>query len=264
MADICLSQKQRIARQFSKAATEYDLSADVQADIAFDGIHQLPDSFERMLDIGCGTGRVTRQLRLKSQSVWAVDIAQGMLEYAHKSTPEPIQWIAADAEYLPFSENSFDGIFSSMALQWCEDFNRVFEEIFRVLTPKGRAELAIMCDGSFHQLNQCWQAIDSQPHTNRFPTPESLVLQAAHAGFTVKQKVKTYTTWHANVRAMLGTIKSIGANVVTHTGNQSRISKGSLLELEKHYCQRFAQRELLPLDYNVCFLSLEPVESDNG
>lgn len=260
MSKLQLSSKQRIANQFSKAAARYDLAAEVQADIAADNLDKMPGNLMNTLDIGCGTGRVTGKLLDISKNVWAVDIAQGMLQYAQQTAPDPIYWIAADAEQLPFQSGSFEGVFSSMALQWCEDFGQVFSEIRRILGEHGLAQLAIMSDGSFHQLNQCWQAIDSKPHTNRFPAPEALVMQASKAGFTVKQQVKTYTTWHQTVRSMLGSIKSIGANVVTRTNNQSVITKQSLQELEKQYRYQFMQKGLLPLDYNVCFLSLMPKE----
>ena len=129
MSKVSLSLKQRIAKQFSKAATDYDLAAEVQAEIAFDNLMMMPEGLINTLDIGCGTGRVTRQLLSKSANVWAVDIAQGMLQHAQQNIPEAIHWITADAEQLPFQNDSFDGVYSSMALQWCEDFNQVFSGI---------------------------------------------------------------------------------------------------------------------------------------
>ena len=62
--------KSRIAKQFSRAATRYDAAAQVQIDIANDALGLFVEIChnnnltlpKRIIDIGCGTGRVTREL----------------------------------------------------------------------------------------------------------------------------------------------------------------------------------------------------------
>jgi ubiquinone/menaquinone biosynthesis C-methylase UbiE len=71
--------------------------------------------------------------------VVAADIAPGMLERAKQQS----RWlrrfarVRADAYALPFGDASFDLVFSSLMLQWCDDLDAVFAEIARVLKPGG-------------------------------------------------------------------------------------------------------------------------------
>ncbi len=259
MSETCLTSKQRIARQFSKAAVTYDSAADVQADIAFDALNLLDPELNCVLDIGCGTGRVTGLLAQRSQQIWGMDIAHGMVNFARHAISEPVNWITADAEQLPFQNASFDSVYSSMALQWCDNLELVFGEIYRILVPGKNAVLAIMSDDSFHQLNSSWQLVDQRPHVNRFPSATMLSQLAKKQGFEVKQQNRTYVTWHDSIRELLGSIKAIGANVVRQTNNHSVIRRASLRELELHYMKQFGVKNQLPLDYTVSFLTLTKI-----
>jgi malonyl-CoA O-methyltransferase len=252
--------KARIARQFSRAADHYDQGAKVQADIAFDAVAMLDQSYQRLLDIGCGTGRSSYQLQNRCTQLLAMDLAQGMLVHARSQAmlrgQSPIHWVGGDAERLPFATGSINGVYSSMVLQWCENIAVICSEIYRVLHSNGHGVLAVMCQGSMHELQASWQGIDSQRHVNRFHSGEHWQQGALAAGFKVKYLQKSYTTWHDNVRQLLGSIKQIGANVVTSTGNHAPINRQTFIELEAQYQGKYAVNGRLPLTYQVCFLQL--------
>lgn len=254
--EVDVDVKQRIARQFSRAASRYDGSALVQADIAFDAVQLVPQRAARLLDIGCGTGRVTQSLCDKADSLYAMDLAEGMVQFARAQTNLPIRWLVGDAEALPVCDAAFDSVFSTMALQWCDKLDTVFNEVYRVLAPNGRAVLAIMSQGSFTELNQSWQQLDVKPHTNRFLPANVMVELAIKAGFEVKSTNKAYPTFHQDIRCLLGSIKSIGANVVTTDSSQSMLKRSTLDELQKVYEQAHGSKGQLPLTYQVCFLEL--------
>ncbi|MGS2721227.1 malonyl-ACP O-methyltransferase BioC [Paraglaciecola aestuariivivens] len=255
--------KHRIARQFSRAANTYDSAAEVQLDIAQDAMSLLPKQANRVLDIGCGTGRISQKLAAKYQQVWAMDLAFGMLSYAKQQAlmlNPNIVWMQGDAEHLPIADQSVDLVFSSMALQWCNQQNQVMQEVKRVLSKEGQAVLAIMCDGSFTELNQSWQQIDSQRHTNLFASAGAWLQAAQSQGLQVQMQQSSYMTWHSGVRPLLSSIKSIGANVLigAEAGQEPQQNKSltrlNLQQLENHYQQHFAQGAQLPLTYQVCFL----------
>jgi malonyl-CoA O-methyltransferase len=258
MSEMHVAAKQRVAKQFSRAAMRYDQGAQVQIDIAFDAMQLVPFGLESILDIGCGTGRVTRQLLKHVGSrhdcqVSAVDIAEGMVRFAAKSE-SAISWFTADAESLPFQNNTFEHVFSTMALQWCTDLPEVFSEIKRVLQPQGSAILAIMSEGSFFELNQSWQAIDSLRRVNTFIQENDFAKHASAADLRVETFSKSYTTWHSNVKNLLGSIKQIGANVVTMRQQQTALNRSTLEQLQKQYVDLFAQNGILPLTYKVTFI----------
>ena len=178
--------KRRIAKQFSRAALHYDALANVQLDIALDAQAMLPKHSARLLDIGCGTGRITQRLSEQSGQLLAMDLAFGMLQQAkvnHMLTP--IIWLQGDAEHLPFKSSSVDTVFSSMALQWCSHPKLVMNELHRILAPKGHAVLAIMTDGSLTELTQSWRNIDASRHVNKFYESHTWLKSAINSGFNV-------------------------------------------------------------------------------
>ncbi|QHJ09824.1 Malonyl-[acyl-carrier protein] O-methyltransferase [Paraglaciecola mesophila] len=265
--------KSRIAKQFSRAATRYDSAAQVQIDIANDALamlvnkdyHSVAKRPEQILDIGCGTGRVTRQLAnmntLQTPHILAMDIAFGMLEHAKKQVVNTtkfnnISWLQGDAEHLPLSNNKAGAVFSSMALQWCKNSRQVCSEIYRVLAPGAGGVLAIMCKGSMYELDTCWQQVDSTRKINQFTSAETWASDAKAAGLQVKVQQRNYVTLHADVRALLGSLKQIGANVITSNKQQKAISRHILHALGECYQQAFGSAEGLPLTYSVCFLTL--------
>ena len=67
---------------------------------------------QTVLDVGCGTGVVTRRIlqRVDSGMVVALDISPGMLDYARRSVPDTsrVRFVRADAEILPLTDESFD------------------------------------------------------------------------------------------------------------------------------------------------------------
>lgn len=250
--------KSRIARQFSRAASSYDYAAQVQKDIAQDALSYLPKTTGRLLDIGCGTGRNTQSLASSCQHLLALDLAYGMLSYAqqqHINKQHDTCWLQGDAEHLPLQNNAVEGVFSSMALQWCKHPQQVMAEISRVLKPASKAVLAIMCDGSFSQLTQSWQQLDRLKHVNDFASAQVWQKSATNQGLEVNMSVKDYTTWHTDIRQLLASIKSIGANVVLADSTEQRpLNRQTLQQLDTTYRNKFAIDGQLPLTYRVCYL----------
>lgn len=248
--------KMRVARQFSRAADKYDAAAHVQSDVAFDAQQRLPRTVGTLLDIGCGTGRVTQVLAQRANRTIGLDIAQGMLSYAAQRYPG-ICWLAGDAEALPLQSNSVDCVFSSMALQWCEEPGRVLQELQRVLRPGGKMVLAVMVENSLHELSHCWQQLDSAPHVNRFLPTRDWQYAAQKLGLSIEVQEQPYVTYHASVRELLGSIKDIGASVVNQTHNRAGLTKRTLQRFYQIYADTFANEQGFPLTYQIAFLTLE-------
>jgi malonyl-CoA O-methyltransferase len=265
---IASRNKIRIAQQFSRAANTYDSAAEVQLDIAFDAMSYLPSHYKSGLDIGCGTGRISQQLSNRCERLVAMDLAFGMLSYAQQNnalTASSICWLQGDADSLPMADNSVDMLYSSMVLQWTDNQQKVMSEINRVMDSGATAILAIMCDGSFTQLNESWLSIDKRRHVNNFSSAQSWRDAAISQGLQVNMHEKQYVTWHQNINKLLCSIKSIGANVVLKSQNSeptdSTISldkivfnRQGLQHLETYYRQKYAENMQLPLTYQVCFL----------
>ncbi|NMH64283.1 methyltransferase domain-containing protein [Shewanella salipaludis] len=109
----------------------------------------------RLLDIGAGPGTDFPG----SAQVFALDIAQGMLETLALSYPDYIA-VAGDAQRLPFQDASFDCLYSNLALQWCADFPQAVAEAARVLRPDGEFHLSLVAQDSLFELSQLGLAVN--------------------------------------------------------------------------------------------------------
>jgi SAM-dependent methyltransferase len=112
---------------------------------------------ERVLDIGCGTGVVTRhaaRMGAKGASFTAVDISPQMLEVARGAAAREgvtADWRQGKAEALPFRDGAFDLVLCQFALMFFADRSAALGEMRRVLAPNGRAALSV------------WQGLDRHP-----------------------------------------------------------------------------------------------------
>ncbi|MDQ3981682.1 MAG: class I SAM-dependent methyltransferase, partial [Actinomycetota bacterium] len=88
-------------------------------------------------EIGCGEGRVVRDLVERGHRVVGLDPSPTLLSYARRAD-EGSSYVVARGEALPFSDDAFDVIVAYNSLQNVDDLPRVVAEAARVLTPGGR------------------------------------------------------------------------------------------------------------------------------
>lgn len=114
-------------------------------------LDRLPlEGHEHVLDIGCGTGRVTGELaaRVPRGGVIALDRSPAMLatarEWLHAHAPG-VRLVLADGAALPF-QRRFDAVFSTATFHWIHDHAALFRSIITALRPGGR--LVAQCGGA--------------------------------------------------------------------------------------------------------------------
>ncbi|NIQ10368.1 MAG: methyltransferase domain-containing protein, partial [Gammaproteobacteria bacterium] len=78
------------------------------------------------------------------------------------------RYIAGDAEQLPLADASVDLIFSSLALQWCVDLDKVFAEFRRVLRRDGLLMFSTFGPDTLKELRSCFETVDAYSHINQF------------------------------------------------------------------------------------------------
>ncbi|MBI3855910.1 MAG: methyltransferase domain-containing protein [Planctomycetes bacterium] len=96
----------------------------------------------RVLDAGCGSGRLCRRLADRGAIVSGVDVCGNLLRRSRDLVPEA-ELLQADVRTLPFGEGRFDLATSLLVLHYLEDPERALQEIARVLRPRGRL---LVCD----------------------------------------------------------------------------------------------------------------------
>ena len=177
-------------------AATYDRIADPMTRWGSAVLERLPlRGDERVMDAGCGSGRVTEQLleRLPDGQVVALDASPAMVDEARRrlGPDHRVTWVVADLlEPLPV-EPPVDAIFSTATFHWITDHDRLFRNLAGVLRPGGR--LVAQCGGGDNiatvlaaaaavaadfGLDPTWRG----PWC--FATPEATAERLAAAGFT--------------------------------------------------------------------------------
>ena len=92
----------------------------------------------KVLDLGCGTGHLTKYIKDMGFEVIGLDPSLKMLELANKNFKN-LSFIEGISAKLPFEDNFFDYVVSIEVLRYLnpKDVEKTYEEIFRVLKPKG-------------------------------------------------------------------------------------------------------------------------------
>ena len=103
---------------------------------------------QRVLDVACGTGVVTRRAAKRvgvSGAVAGLDINPGMLAVARSQTPPnvSIDWYEASAESMPLPDEAFDVVLCQMGIQFVPDKLAALREMRRVLDTDGRAIVTV-------------------------------------------------------------------------------------------------------------------------
>jgi SAM-dependent methyltransferase len=125
------------AQSFGPAAEAYERGRPSYPAAALDWL--LPAGQPRVLDLGAGTGKLTRQVRDRGLPVVAVDPSEGMLEQLRKSVPG-VPALLGSAERLPVPDDSADVVLVAQAWHWVDRAAAV-PEVARVLSPGGRLGL---------------------------------------------------------------------------------------------------------------------------
>lgn len=105
---------------------------------ALDLINRIPlDNPSHIIDLGCGVGNITRQLRLRwpKAKITGVDSSGNKLIRARQTDPD-INWQLADIEDWTPTE-PVDLFFSNSALQWQKDHSLLFLKLLSMLNPSG-------------------------------------------------------------------------------------------------------------------------------
>jgi SAM-dependent methyltransferase len=95
-----------------------------------------PQPGERILDLGCGTGRLTAEIAATGAETLGIDSSLDMIGQARQNYPK-LKFQLADARTFTTAE-PFDAIFSNAALHWIREARAAVQTIYRALKPGGR------------------------------------------------------------------------------------------------------------------------------
>jgi malonyl-CoA O-methyltransferase len=267
-----------VKKSFNRHAHTYDQYAvlqDSQSRVLLQLLNGSAPS--EILDIGMGTGTMTARLAEKypAAHIHGCDIALNMLACARAKkslTLDNNLFIAADTEFLPYRESSFDLALAGFALQWVVDAARAFREVRRVLKPGGVFLCSIFGGDTFAELRQCYE---QACHETGYCAGEALfldwseqkVLALFHgAGFmgycastTVVREV------YGSVAELMRAIKGMGAQNASLRRNRGLGLRAVWKRMCATYEQRFALPSVgIPATYQIIMAKGQKPAADEG
>jgi len=252
--------KQKIRRAFDRAADSYDDAAVLQQEVCrrlLQKLDYIKLSPQLILDAGVGTGEAVAPLlkRYKKSRVIALDLSERMLAKAlrHGGLLRKPELVCADVERLPFRENSFELIFSSLTLQWCNDLPATMQDFLRVLKPGGLLVFTSFGPDTLKELRTCWSQIDDAVHVNQFTDMHDVGDGLLQAGFADPvMEAETITVSYESIDKLMADLRAIGANATAEGGRAGLTAPSVLPKLRQAYdVYRIENR--LPASYEVVY-----------
>jgi trans-aconitate 2-methyltransferase len=174
---------------------------------------------ERVLDVGCGDGKITAEIaaRLPRGSALGVDPSQDMIEFASshfspRLAPPAhanLRFAVADVRRLPY-RHEFDLVVSFNALHWVPEQEAALASLHAVLKPGGRALLRFVPQGQRKSLEDVIEEVRQRPRWAKcfegfvkpyvHPTPEDYRLLALRCGFQVQRLDVKDKAWDFKTR----------------------------------------------------------------
>jgi len=258
-AEVFSLDRRAVAQAFDRASASYDAAAALQERVRNELMERLAElklAPLHILDLGAGTGHATRALKrlYPSSLAIAADIAPGMLARAKAQSRwlRRFERVRADAYSLPFRTGSFDLVFSSLMLQWCDDLDVVFAEIARVLRPGGVLLFSTFGPGTLAELREAWSASDAPGnHVNHFFDPHALGSALMHAGLSEPVlDVDRTVIGYPDVLTLMRELKAIGAHNVTAGRARGLTGRKRLAAMTQAY-ETLRREGNLPATYEI-------------
>jgi malonyl-CoA O-methyltransferase len=255
----------RLARlAFERAASTYDEAAVLQREVnqhLLERLDYIKHQPRLILDVGAGTGYATHSLQkvYPKATLYALDIAFPMLNIARSRTKfftklkKRIKFINAEAEKLPFSDNSVDMIYSNLTLQWVNDLDTALAEFARILKPGGMLLFTTFGPDTLKELRDSWRTVDAYTHVNQFLDMHDIgdaILRARLAEPVMD--VENFTLTYKNVFKLMRDLKAIGAHNVTSARAKGLTGKSHFKSFEQEY-EKYRNDGLLPATYEVVY-----------
>jgi trans-aconitate 2-methyltransferase len=198
-------------------APEYTKIAGLQEAMAAEVLALLQlKGTERVLDLGCGNGKITAEIanHIPDGSVIGVDASAEMIAFASEQFPPPaypnLRFEVTDIRRLRFHEE-FDLVVSFNALHWIPDQNTALRAIHSAMRPDAVAQLRLVPDGARKSLETVIEETRTSPEWAAYfqdfrdpylhLTPEQYADLAERNGFRVRQTHTADKSWDFKERS---------------------------------------------------------------
>jgi len=229
--------RHQIGQDFSRASAQYDAHAHLQQQVLrslWSRLAPLVNEDSLILDAGCGTGQLAREVR---RNIVQLDIAPAMCA---RAVSQGIPAVNGTIAALPFAEHCFDAVFSSLALQWVEDWQAALQEMERVVKPGGVVAVSTFGANTLRELRESFASADAYPHVSSF----------IDGGAFERETVTEYVP---DLAALMRHLKHIGARNKLSARRKSLFTKRQMQQVERYYRDRFGEKQGLPVTWEILY-----------
>lgn len=187
-------EMKRRQKDWSSSQTDwgqYDYLREEVGSRVADRVYDVARTFPLALDISGGRSYIAEHLSKDIvERLVLTDISQKTLKQRRQSEI-PTQCILADEEFLPFKENTFDLVVSSMSLHWINDLPGALRQIHQVLKPDGVFIGAMVGGETLYELRCSLQLAETEreggfsPHVSPYTAVTDLGNLLGQAGFSM-------------------------------------------------------------------------------
>jgi len=203
----------QIRETYDRLARDYELHVDTQS--GHNAYYErpammrlLPDDMNELavLDAGCAAGWYAEQFAKRGARVTAIDLSPAMVDACSRRLGDRAEVFVCDmTETLPFPDETFDLIVSSLTLHYIDDWAPTLREFRRVLKPGGRLlysvhhpfmDVSIMDESrrdyfAHERLTEVWSKQESGPvEVSFYRRPMQEIVNATAAAFVLESIVE--------------------------------------------------------------------------
>ena len=230
--------KSLVKKRFSKSLKTYDDNAIVQRQMAEKLVSFLPKKdFESVLEIGCATGLLTRQIvsKLSFSTFSANDIVSESEKYVKDIIPTA-EFLYGDIEEIEL-DKKYDLIISNACLQWCTNIEETILKLKNSLNEGGILVISVFGKDNLKELNEILNIPVKTVDITKLPKNTLVAEETINLYFEAPIDVLKH-------------IKLTGANAI----KEMKLTKSILKDFETKYNEKFAQKNRVQLTYNPVYL----------
>lgn len=159
---------------------------------------------ERILDLGCGDGRLTAELArfVPQGSVLGIDASEGMIEAAQKHASNNLRFEVKDIDTLNW-DREFDLVLSNATLHWIKDHARLLHNVFRALRAGGVGRFNFAGDGNcshfFKVIRETMMLPQYRPYFDEFDWPWFMPTTQQYETLMRQSEFGDFRVWAENV-----------------------------------------------------------------
>ena len=261
---ISVFDRRQVRRNRDRAASGFpdvDFLMREVADRLADRLQDISRQFPNALDLGCHTGTLGDFVTGMNgiETLIQADLSTGMAAAAARPGRPAV---AADEEWLPFAEESFDLVLSNLSLHWVNDLPGALIQINRTLKADGLFLAAMLGGETLKELRDVLALAEVElrdglsPRVSPFADLRDAGALMQRAGFALPViDSDTITVTYGNPLTLMQELRKMGESNAVTERSRSPLGRDILMRAAELYVERYAEPDgRVPATFEIIFL----------